>query len=128
MAPLNETHDPGLRSWVESARQPGCDFPIQNLPHGVFRSALRRVVSRLLREGTAQADDLRSCLVAPHLAEYAVPARIGNYTDFFTSPWHALNAGRIFQPANPLLPNFKWLPIGYHGRASFIETQSAHQQ
>lgn len=53
-------------------------------------------------------------------AEYTVPARIGDYTDFYTSVYHATNIGRQFRPDNPLLPNFKWIPIGYHGRASSI--------
>ena len=55
MAPLNETHDPGLRSWVESAQQPGCDFPIQNLPHGVFR---RRGSQERFRGGVAIGDQI----------------------------------------------------------------------
>ena len=83
-------------------------------------SALRLALSRLLREGAPEATQLQGCLVAQADAEYAVPAQIGDYTDFFTSQYHALNAGRIFQPQNALLPNFKWLPIGYHGRASSV--------
>jgi fumarylacetoacetase len=171
------THDPALRSWVGSAQAPNCDFPIQNLPHGVFRragsdehfrggvaigdqvldmaaacrtgvfsdasavaaeaagqrtlnrlmsqgpeawSALRAALSRLLREGAPEAAQLRACLVPQAAVEHALPAHIGDYTDFFTSQYHALNAGRIFQPDNPLLPQFKWLPIAYHGRASTV--------
>jgi fumarylacetoacetase len=53
-------------------------------------------------------------------AELAVPVRIGDYTDFYTSSFHATNIGRLFRPDNPLLPNFKWIPIGYHGRASSV--------
>jgi fumarylacetoacetase len=53
-------------------------------------------------------------------AEYDVPARIGDYTDFYTSVYHATNIGKQFRPDNPLLPNYKWVPIGYHGRASSI--------
>ena len=174
---LNETHDPTLRSWVESANDPCGDFPIQNLPYGVFRragsaepwrvgvaigdrvldlaaaaargvfdgaarqaaqqatgptlnplmaqgpaawSALRLALSRLLREGAPEAAQLRDCLLPQHDAEHDLPAHIGDYTDFFTSQYHALNAGRLFQPDQPMLPNFKWLPIGYHGRASSI--------
>jgi fumarylacetoacetase len=49
-----------------------------------------------------------------------VPARIGDYTDFYTSVYHATNIGRQFRPDNPLMPNFKWIPIGYHGRSSSI--------
>jgi fumarylacetoacetase len=52
--------------------------------------------------------------------EYALPARIGDYTDFYTSVHHATNIGKQFRPDNPLLPNYKWVPIGYHGRASSI--------
>jgi fumarylacetoacetase len=174
---LNETHDPSLRSWVGSANDPGSDFPIQNLPYGVFRragstepmrvgvaigdmildlpsacargvfrgvahepaqracaptlnalmalgppawSALRLALSRLLRASAPEADGLRDCLVPRSEAVHALPAHIGDYTDFFTSQYHALNAGRVFQPDNAMLPNFKWLPIGYHGRSSSI--------
>ena len=53
-------------------------------------------------------------------AEYALPARIGDYTDFYTSVHHATNIGKQFRPDNPLLPNYKWVPIGYHGRSSSI--------
>lgn len=175
---LNETHDPTLLSWVASANEPGSDFPIQNLPFGVFRragsnepmrvgvaigdsvfdiasafargafdgaargpaqhacaptlnalmalgpaegSALRLALSRLLRDSVPEAERLQACLVPQRDVVHALPAHIGDYTDFFTSQYHALNAGRIFQPGNPLLPNFKWLPIGYHGRSSSIE-------
>jgi fumarylacetoacetase len=174
---LNETHDPALRSWEASANQPGCDFPIQNLPLAVFRrrgsgaafrggvaigdqildlaavaehavlsgeaqaavqaaaqdrlnalmargpkawSALRTALSRALREGAKEQSLLESCLVAQAESEYEVPARIGDYTDFYTSVHHATNIGKQFRPDNPLLPNYKWVPIGYHGRASSI--------
>lgn len=174
---LNETHDPALRSWVASANQPGCDFPIQNLPFAVFRrkgageawrcgvaigdqildlaavaragvlqglaaetaqagaqdklnalmalgpqawSALRQALSAALREGSAAQAALQPCLVPQAFAEYDVPARIGDYTDFYTSVHHATNIGKQFRPDNPLLPNYKWVPIGYHGRASSI--------
>src|SRR3954468_17047736 len=49
-----------------------------------------------------------------------VPAIIGDYTDFYASIFHATNVGKLFRPDNPLLPNYKWVPIGYHGRASSI--------
>ncbi|MBN9425076.1 MAG: fumarylacetoacetase, partial [Burkholderiales bacterium] len=174
---INETHDAKLRSWVASANQAACEFPIQNLPFAVFRrrasgeawrggvaigdqvldlaaaqaagvfsgdaataasaasgselnalmalgprywSALRLALSRLLREGAAQAGSLQGCLVPQSAVEYTVPARIGDYTDFYTSIHHATNVGRLFRPDNPLMPNFKWIPIGYHGRASSI--------
>jgi fumarylacetoacetase len=177
MTTLNQTHDPALRSWVESANQAGSDFPIQNLPFAVFRrqgtsetfrggvaigeqildlaaaaaagvfnaeaapavqagaqdklnalmalgqpawSALRLALSRALRTGAAEQSQLAACLVPQAEAEYTVPARIGDYTDFYTSLYHATNIGRQFRPDNPLLPNFKWIPIGYHGRASSI--------
>jgi fumarylacetoacetase len=173
----NETHDRGLRSWVDSANSGATDFPIQNLPFGVFRregksepfrggvaigdqildlaaahktgafageaaaaavhcagptlngfmamgpgawSALRHALSRALREGSAMQGKLTACLVPQANAEYAVPAAIGDFTDFYASVHHATTVGKLFRPDNPLLPNYKWVPIGYHGRASSI--------
>ena len=83
-------------------------------------SALRLALSRALREGSADQAALQACLVPQAEAEYDVPARIGDYTDFYTSLHHATNIGKQFRPDNPLLPNYKWVPIGYHGRASSI--------
>lgn len=83
-------------------------------------SALRLALSRALREGAAEQASLEACLVPQAQAEYDVPARIGDYTDFYTSVHHATNIGKQFRPDNPLLPNYKWVPIGYHGRASSI--------
>jgi fumarylacetoacetase len=174
---LNETHNPALRSWVTSANQVGTDFPIQNLPFGVFRRAgsdaplhigvaigdqildlsaaggagvfaglpaalreaiagtslnalmglgqaawseLRLALSRALRTNAPEAASLADALVAQAQAEYALPARIGDYTDFYTSIHHATAVGKLFRPDEPLLPNYKWVPIGYHGRASSI--------
>ncbi len=82
--------------------------------------ALRLALSRALRSGAAQQAALQPCLVPQAEAEYAVPARIGDYTDFYTSVHHATNIGKQFRPDQPLLPNYKWVPIGYHGRASSI--------
>ena len=83
-------------------------------------SALRLALSRALRAGSTAQAALGSCLVAQSGAEYTLPARIGDYTDFYTSVHHATNIGRQFRPDNPLLPNYKWIPIGYHGRSSSI--------
>ena len=83
-------------------------------------SALRLALSRALREGAPEQAILTACLIPQAAAEYSLPARIGDYTDFYTSIHHATNIGRQFRPDNPLLPNFKWIPIGYHGRASSI--------
>lgn len=83
-------------------------------------SALRLALSRALREGSPYEAQLRPCLIAQSAVEYALPAHIGDYTDFYTSVYHATNIGRQFRPDNPLLPNYKWVPIGYHGRASSI--------
>ena len=52
--------------------------------------------------------------------EHQLPTRIGDYTDFYTSLYHALNVGRLIFPDKPLTPNFQWLPIAYHGRASSV--------
>jgi fumarylacetoacetase len=81
-------------------------------------SALRLALSRLLRSDAGQ--DISAALVAQSDAEYALPARIGDYTDFYTSIHHATAVGKLFRPDEPLLPNYKWVPIGYHGRASSI--------
>jgi len=173
--PIDESHDVALRSWVESANHPDSDFPIQNLPFGVFS---RRGATEPLRIGVAIGDevldllhcrelgllrelpaDVQAVLGAPamnglmalgtpamrslrhHLVrllradssraepgalvsmadvELAVPAAIGDYTDFYASVFHATRVGRLFRPDNPLLPNYKYVPIGYHGRASSI--------
>jgi fumarylacetoacetase len=174
---LDPTHDPGVRSWVVSANQPGADFPIQNLPLGVFclrggsdpprigvaigdeildlrrtvsqgalgeldpmlhdalsarslnhlmahgrhgASALRRAVHQLLREDSSLPRPAAECLVPRTDADLLVPADIGDYTDFYASIHHATNVGSMFRPDQPLLPNYKWVPIGYHGRASSI--------
>ena len=179
MSRLNETHDPALTSWVESANRPDGDFPLQNLPFGVFRRAeksepfrggvaigdqvldlaaaqkvgvfsgdaavaaaqctgpalnpfmamgpeawsiLRLALSRSLREGSPSQGRLAACLVPQSQAEYAIPAQIGDFTDFYATIHHATAVGRLFRPDNPLLPNYKWVPIGYHGRGSSIGT------
>lgn len=87
-----------------------------------YWSALRLALSRALRSDASalvQAQ-IAECLVAQSEVEYALPAQIGDYTDFYTSVHHATNIGKLFRPDNPLLPNYKWVPIGYHGRASSI--------
>ncbi len=152
---LDETHDPSRKSWVESANRAGCDFPIQNLPLGAFRSRdkekgrlgvaigdaildiggwlpgetlnvylalptaqrseLRRVLSDALTTGSPRRE-----LVLQSECEMLVPAQIGDYTDFYASVDHAMNVGRLFRPDNPLLPNYRHVPIAYHGRASSI--------
>lgn len=83
-------------------------------------SALRLALSRGLREGSPAQAVLQAALVPQSQVEYGVPARIGDYTDFYTSIYHATNVGKQFRPDNPLLPNYKWVPIGYHGRSSSI--------
>ena len=171
---IDDTHDPSLTSWVASAERAGTDFPIQNLPFGVFRHrdrdemprigaaigdnildipaarraellggaaaraaeacdapalndlmalgpnhwrALRQELSQLLRTGSPHREDL---LVPMASAELLRPADVGDYTDFYASVHHATNVGSMFRPDNPLLPNYKHVPIGYHGRASSI--------
>jgi len=165
-----------LKSWLASANDPGSDFPIQNLPYGVFRSAndfhigiaigdrildlhdcakhgllaglseeitaacraerlnelmrlgspawraLRRLLTTLLdAEASPETQNrVRPCLVPMQEAEMRLPADIGDYTDFYASIDHAARVGKLFRPDNPLLPNYKYIPIGYHGRASSI--------
>jgi fumarylacetoacetase len=83
-------------------------------------SALRLALSRALREGAAEQAALQPCLLPLAEVEYTVPAQVGDYTDFYTSVHHATNVGKLFRPDNPLLENYKWVPIGYHGRASSL--------
>jgi fumarylacetoacetase len=159
---LDATHDPALKSWVESANQPGCDFPIQNLPFGIFkrkgakesprggvaigdqildlaaleiktgptlngiaslgRAAWKRLRSQLSK-GLSQAKPNKRFsryLVPMKQAQLFLPLAVGDYTDFYAGIHHATNIGKILRPDNPLLPNYKWVPIGYHGRSSSI--------
>jgi fumarylacetoacetase len=83
-------------------------------------SSLRLALSRLLREDAKQQAFTAQCLLDMEDVEYALPAHIGDYTDFYTSIHHATNVGKLFRPDNPLLPNYRWIPIGYHGRASSV--------
>ena len=83
-------------------------------------TALRLELSRALREGSTLQGTLQPLLSPQSSAQYGLPARIGDYTDFYISLHHATAVGRQFRPDNPLLPNYKWIPIGYHGRASSI--------
>jgi fumarylacetoacetase len=86
--------------------------------------ALRRRLSELLRADTAlgshAASHASALLVRQSEVAMQLPARIGDYSDFYASIAHATNVGSMFRPDNPLLPNYKWVPIGYHGRASSI--------
>ncbi|MBN0988674.1 fumarylacetoacetase [Amphritea pacifica] len=84
-------------------------------------SALRLALSRGLREGAEEQGALQGCLIPQHEVEYSLPCTIGDYTDFYTSVFHATRVGSLFRPDNPLLPNYKWIPIGYHGRSSSID-------
>jgi fumarylacetoacetase len=171
---LDATHDPARRSWVASANG-HADFPIQNLPFGVFsppggapragvaigdsifdlcavldagllegearraveateggtlngllgpgagpRGALRAQLSALLAEGSADRAKAEACLHDAAGCTLHLPAAIGDYTDFYVGIHHATNIGKVFRPDNPLLPNYKYVPIGYHGRASSV--------
>ncbi len=82
--------------------------------------ALRRALFLAMARGSAHEGLLRKCLVPQNEALFSVPAHIGDYTDFYISIHHATAIGRLFRPDNPLLPNYKWIPIGYHGRSSSI--------
>lgn len=137
---IDETHDPSLESWVESANSPDTEFPIQNLPlcrfkhgSGPVRHGVRVGDSIFETDPDHESRDfltraLRADNPAPRrnrlhpLAECTLllPAEIRNYTDFYASVFHATNIGSMFRPDNPLLPNYKYVPIGYHGRASSV--------
>ena len=176
---MDETHNPDRTSWVGSANAPGSDFPIQNLPFGVFRRrgssdaarvgvaigdqvfdlvaaeqlapalfdmhaavldacahptlyplmamgrapllALRTEIAKVLdSRNVAASERLPTALVPMTDADMQLPTRIGDYTDFYASIYHATNVGSMFRPDNALLPNYKYVPIGYHGRSSSI--------
>ena len=175
--PTDQTHDPALRSWVESAHAAGADFTLQNLPIGIFEhdgearagiaigdrvldlrqaregshldgldpalapavgartlnalfalgrpalQTLRARVSAMLRADTGEGGRARrdpTLLLPQDAVTMRLPTAVGDYTDFYASIDHATNVGSMFRPDNPLLPNYKHLPIGYHGRASSI--------
>jgi fumarylacetoacetase len=82
--------------------------------------ALRRALFHLLSENSPNRAEAALCLRRQQDVKMVLPVEIGNYTDFYASVHHASNVGALFRPENPLLPNYKWVPIGYHGRASTI--------
>lgn len=84
------------------------------------RVQAREVLSKALVAGSTDEARLRKCLAPQAEVEMSVPCRIGDYTDFYTGIHHATTVGKLFRPDNPLLPNYKWVPIGYHGRVSSI--------
>jgi len=175
---MSKANNPNLTSWI--AVKPESDFPIQNLPFGIFKTkdktprvgvaigehildlsaiaeanlfsnipwtyngelaaptlnrfialgkpitnAVRERVSDLLNAANAELHDnevlKKNALVLQSEAEMLLPIHVPNYTDFYSSKEHATNVGIMFRdPANALLPNWKHLPVGYHGRASSI--------
>ena len=86
---------------------------------------VRAALSAALAEGSDTGPFLELCLLPLDQAEMTLPCRIGDYTDFYTGIHHALAVGKLMRPDNPLLPNYKWVPIGYHGRASSITVGGA---
>ena len=86
----------------------------------VARRGVRSALSVALRDGSEQGPFLELCVLPQAAVEMALPCRIGDYTDFYTGIHHATAVGKLFRPDNPLLPNYQWVPIGYHGRASSI--------
>jgi fumarylacetoacetase len=84
------------------------------------RRALRRALFDAMADGSELQGAFKKLLVPQSEAQYSLPAHIGDYTDFYISIYHATAIGRLFRPDNPLLPNYKWIPIGYHGRSSSI--------
>ena len=120
---LAAAHKAGAFSGEAAAAAVSCAGPALNTFMAMGPSAwssLRLALSRALRPGAPQEEKLRACLVPQVQAEHVVPAHIGDFTDFYASVYHATTVGKLFRPDNPLLPNYKWLPIGYHGRSSSI--------
>ena len=89
------------------------------------RASLRAAISEGLRRGSANEAAFREALVPQSRVTMGLPCAIGDYTDFYTSIHHATTVGKQFRPDNPLLPNYKWVPIGYHGRTSSIAVGGA---
>src|SRR3954471_17274541 len=170
MSRIDATNDAALASWVSGA-EPGSDFPVQNLPLGIFsagdeqrragvaigdfildlaaiadgglldpdwrddlcqpvlnawlsrgpqdHSALRMRLSELLTD-ERNREGVEVNLVGQSEVTMHLPCIIGDYTDFYVGIHAATNVGKQFRPDNPLLPNYKYLPIGYHGRASSV--------
>jgi fumarylacetoacetase len=81
---------------------------------------LRKHLSALLRSGAKVGSQAEALLVPQAEADLLLPAAVGDYTDFYASIFHAQNVGRMFRPENPLLPNYRHLPIAYHGRSSSL--------
>lgn len=81
---------------------------------------VRQTLSDALTQGAPQAESLKSCLLPRSQVQMGLPCTIRGYTDFFTGIHHAREAGRLFRPDEPLTPNYKWVPIAYHGRTSSI--------
>ena len=84
------------------------------------RQQLRKKISEGLTAQSAKQTTWQQALVPQSACEYTVPCRVGDYTDFYTGIHHATTVGKLFRPDNPLMPNYKWVPIGYHGRASSL--------
>jgi fumarylacetoacetase len=172
---LDRTHAAGARAWLPSANEAGTDFPVQNLPYGIFRSkpneafragvaigdrildltapaarnslsgaapnaiaaAAQPTLNALAAVDPAELTALRGAifdalttesqrasievaLVPMAGAEFAVPFTIGDFTDFYASIFHATRVGSMYRPTNPLMPNYKYVPVAYHGRSSTI--------
>ena len=124
------------RSWTSPpSRPPGCSRARRPAPwrrqparalNGLLalgagpRRALRARLFALLSAGAAERAAVEPLLHRAADCAMHLPAAIGDYTDFYVGIHHATNVGKLFRPDNPLLPNYKWVPIGYHGRASTI--------
>lgn len=121
---LVAAHKTGVFSGVAQAAIAVCDSQELNGLMGMGKdtwSALRLALSDALASGSNAQNQLTDCLIGQDDVEFSMPCRIGDYTDFYTSIHHATSVGKLFRPDNPLLPNYKWLPIGYHGRSSSID-------
>ena len=80
------------------------------------RTKLRNSISNGLRLGSPEQTRFEAALLPMSELELGLPCDVGDYTDFYIGIHHATAVGKLFRPANPLLPNYDWVPIGYHGR------------
>jgi fumarylacetoacetase len=120
---LGALHGHGLLEGRAASALAACAQPSLNafMEQGPEASAaLRAALSAALRAGSPLAARVQPLLVPQAAAEYHLAAEVGDFTDFYSSIYHATAVGRLFRPDNPLLPNYKWVPIAYHGRASSV--------
>ncbi|PJE57234.1 fumarylacetoacetase [Marinomonas sp. BSi20584] len=122
IANLNALEEAGLLDSLDHSLRDAVKQNALNQLMGLGHTQWHALRLRLteLFSNSAYQDKVEPCLIPQSEVVFHLPCQIGDYTDFYTSVHHATRVGSLFRPDNPLLPNYKWIPIGYHGRASSI--------